>query len=60
MIKLFMQVTLRSVVYVVRGIIFHRTALIRENVGSIRVQLILPMNAQMATPRQLVLSVNRI
>ena len=55
-----MQVTLRSVVYVVRGIIFRRTALIRENVGSIRVQLILPMNAQMATPRQLVLSVNRI
>ena len=55
-----MQVATRSVIYVESGIIFHRTALIRENVGSIRVQLILPMNAQMATPRQLVLSVNRI
>ena len=60
MIKLFMQVTTRSVIYVESGIIFHRTALIRENVGSIRVRLILPMNAQMATPRQLVLSVNQI
>ena len=60
MIKLFMQVTYGKVIYVERGIIFHRTALIKENVGSIRVRLTLPMNAQMATPRQLVLSVNRI
>ena len=42
------------------GIIFHRTALIRENVESIQVRLILTMNAQMATPRRLVLTVNGI